>query len=341
MTEPAEKNAMPSPQLFFETINAYQRTAALKAALELEIFSAIGGGADTAPELAKRCGVSDRGVRILCDYLTVIGFLTKEGSRYALTPDSAAFLDRRSPHYMGGAVRFLGSAGLTDCFSDVAACVRKGGTVQSDSGSIAPENPIWVDFARSMEGTMMLPAEVIAQVLNAEHAGACKVLDIAAGHGRFGITLAKHNPHAEVVAADWHNVLEVAKENARAAGVAERYRTLPGSAFDVEFDTGYNIVLITNFLHHFDVPTIEGFLRKVHASLAPGGRAVVLEFIPDENRVSPPVAAQFAMMMLCSTPLGDAYTFAEYQHMFKNAGFASLEMHPVPPTYFRLVIAQA
>src|SRR5437667_349702 len=121
----------PSPTLFFETINAYQRTEALKGAIQLDLFSAIGAGAETAGEP-------------------------------------------------------------------------------------------W------------------------------KVLDIAAGHGLFGIAVARQNPNSQIVALDWSNVLAVAQENARAAGLGDRYHTLPGSAFEVDYGGDYDLVLLTNFLHHFD-----------------------------------------------------------------------------------------
>ncbi len=165
------------------------------------------------------------------------------------------------------------------------------------------------------------------------------MLDIAAGHGLFGITLAQHNPNAEVVAVDWPNVLAVAEENAQAAKVAARYRTVRGSAFDVDYGNGYDLVLLTNFLHHFDPPTCEKLLHKVHAALAPGGRAVTLEFVPNEDRVSPPIPATFAMVMLGTTPSGDAYTFSEYERMFRNAGFSSSELHPLPPTPHQVVMS--
>src|ERR1700690_1497391 len=99
MTGPS-KAQQPSPDLFFATMNAYQRTAALKAALELDLFTAIGEGAQTADALAEHLKVAPRGARILCDYLVVIGFLTKQGAQYGLTPDSAVFLNRRSPAYL-------------------------------------------------------------------------------------------------------------------------------------------------------------------------------------------------------------------------------------------------
>ncbi|MGH9600911.1 MAG: methyltransferase [Terriglobales bacterium] len=330
----------PSPVLFFETINAYQRTAALKTALELNLFTTIGEGAATAPELARRCQAAERGIRILCDYLVVVGFLTKDGNRYGLTPDTATFLDRRSPAYLGGTIGFLGSPMLTGGFQDLTATVRKGGTVLSAEGLLAPEHPMWVEFARCMMPLMALPAELMAKLLEADRGDRWKVLDIAAGHGVFGITLARHNPNAEIVALDWANVLEVAKENAKAAGVADRYSTLPGSAFEAHYGEGYDIVLLTNLLHHFDAPTCEKLLRKVHAALKPGGRAAILEFVPNDDRTSPPIPASFALIMLSNTPAGDAYTFREYQQMLRNAGFESSEIHPLPPTFQHLAIGR-
>ena len=330
----------PSAEHFFETLNAYQQTEALKAAIELDLFTAIGEGGGTSAELGERCRASERGIRILCDYLAVIGFLNKGENRYGLTPDSAKFLDRRSPACMATIARFIISPTLTGAFRDVAAAVRKGGTVMSEEGMVAPEHPVWVEFARAMAPMMALPAELIAGLVGAHAGEKWKVLDIAAGHGLFGIALAKHNPNAEIVAVDWPNVLDVARENAKAAGVSGRYRTIAGSAFEVDYGSGYNLALLTNFLHHFDVPTCESLLRKIHAALAPGARAVAYEFVPDEDRVSPPVAAKFSLMMLGTTPSGDAYTFSEYERMFRNAGFKASELHPLPPTPERVVISR-
>jgi 2-polyprenyl-3-methyl-5-hydroxy-6-metoxy-1,4-benzoquinol methylase len=331
---------MPNPMLIFETLNAYQRSAALKAAIELDVFTAIGEGATTAAALAQRCSASPRGMRILCDFVVTLHLLTKEDNCYGLTPDAAMFLDRKSAMCMASAANFLGSATLAENFKNLAQAVRKGRTVMGPEGTLAPEHPLWVEFARSMAPLMAMPAEMIAQVLQARSAPKWKVLDIAAGHGMFGITLARHNPNTVVVATDWPNVLEVARENARLAGVDSRYETLPGSAFEVEFGSGYDLVLITNFLHHFDLPTCERLLRKVRAALAPDGRALTMDFVPNADRVSPPIPAQFSLMMLSSTPSGDAYTFAEFEQMFRNAGFASSELHALPPSPANLIISR-
>lgn len=332
-----------SPILFFETVNAYQRTEALKAAIELNLFTAIGEGQDTAKALAEKLDVSERGARILCDFLVIIGILLKEGDRYRLTPDSAVFLDSRSPAYLGGTIEFLLTPKVAGGFNNLTEAVRKGGTMLEDEGTVTPENPVWVKFARAMVPMMAMPAQLIAKLLQKDSkldsTRKLRVLDIAAGHGIFGITLAQQNPNVEVTALDWPAVLEVAKENAERAGVSERYKTIAGSAFDVDYGEGYDIVLLTNFLHHFDPPTCEQLLKKVHASLDEGGRAVTLEFVPNEDRVSPPGPAAFSMMMLASTPHGDAYTFPEFEQMFGNAGFSRSELHDLSPTVEQVVIS--
>ncbi len=338
MSTPASQQ--PSPQLFFETINAHQRTEALRGAIELEVFTAIGEGNTTTAELAKRCQTSEKGMRVLCDFLTIMGMLTKQDGRYALTLDSSVFLDKRSPAYLGGATEFLCSPMLTEGARHIADAVRKGGTTMENDGTIGPDNPIWVNFARAMAPMMALPAQLIPKLVDPNADQKLRILDIAAGHGLFGLGFATHNKQAEVTALDWKAVLEVAKENAQKAGVSDRYRTIEGSAFDVDFGAGYDLVLLTNFLHHFDPPTCETLLRKVRAALADGGRAVTLDFVPNEDRVTPPEAAGFSMMMLTSTPSGDAYTFAELERMFANAGFSRSTLHPLPPTIQQVVISE-
>ena len=324
----------PSPLLFMETVNAYQRSAAIKAAIELDVFTRIGEGKSTAREVAEACGAEERGARILCDYLTITGFLTKQDGRYQLTQDSAVFLNRNSPAFVGSAIEFLLSPMLMQGFGDLTTAVRQGGTALPEEGTIAPEHPVWVRFARAMAPLMKMPAQVMAQLVKEQAPeGKLKVLDIAAGHGMFGIAVAKALPEAEVTALDWPQVLEVAQENAQQAGVSERYQWLPGSAFEVDYGGPYDLILLTNFLHHFDAETCEQLLRKVRAALTDKGRAVTLEFVPDEDRVSPPGAATFSLVMLGSTPRGDAYTFSELERMFSNAGFQSSTLHPLPNDY--------
>jgi ubiquinone/menaquinone biosynthesis C-methylase UbiE len=328
--------ARPNPERIFDALSAHERTAALTAAIELDLFSAIGAGAATAGELAGRIGAAERGVRILADYLAVDGFLTKTDGRYGLVPEAAAFLDRRSPAYLGGMAGFLGTPRFLRRYERLADTVRRGGAApDATEGALAPGDPMWVEFARGMAPMQARVAELTAEAVG----GVTRALDIAAGHGLFGIAVARANPAARIVALDWENVLAVARENAEAAGVGDRVELLPGSAFEVDFGTGYDLVLVTNFLHHFDRPTCVELLRRVRAALGPGGRAAIVEFVPDESRVSPPIPAAFSLKMLATTPSGQAYTYAEHDAMCREAGFSSTELRGLGAAPQSLVVA--
>lgn len=322
-----------------DTVNAYQKSAALRAAIELDLFSAIGSGGATVGQLAAKCGGAERGVRILADNLTILGFLTKDAGRYQLTPDSAVFLDRQSPAYIGGAVEFLLAPELTGMYDHLAATIRSGTIAHSELGTLEPEHPVWVHFARNMGSIMAPAARGLADLIELPADRESKVLDISASHGMYGLAFAQKNPKAQIVGLDWAPVLEVAKENARKAGVESRYSTLVGDAFQIEFGTGYDLILIPNFLHHFNKADCVRFLQKCRGALADGGRVAIVEFVPNDDRISPPGVATFSLVMLGSTPEGDAYPFAEFAEMLREAGFQAPVHRPLPSVVSAVIAA--
>jgi len=328
-----------SPQLFNRTITAHQNTAILRTALELDLFAAFAGEPRNAAEIAEHCDASERGARILSNALVSLGFLTKDVDRYAATEETARFLDSTSPAYIGTAAEFHLSPTRLEGFAQMTEAVRKGGTPIAEGGVISPEEPTWPEFAHCMAPMAAIHAPRLVALVGVDETRPVKVLDIAASHGLYGITFAEQHPNVEVVALDWPNVVEVASKNAAAHGVADRHRTLPGSAFEVEFGDGYDIVLMTAFLHMFDPASCEAIFSKAHAALNEGGRAVTMDFMTDEGKTSPPVGAIFAAIMLATSPGGDAYTFAEFESMAANAGFARSERFTMEPSPQRIVIS--
>jgi SAM-dependent methyltransferase len=330
-----------TPAIVFDNLQAYQQTYALQAAIELDIFRAVGHGPGDVASIAHHASASERGIRILCDFLVIHGILQKKDGRYLHTPASAAFLDPSSPACLASIARFFANPVMRAPYEQLAEVVRKGTTLLPGEGSVEPENPAWVVFAESMAPMMAPLAGPLGELVLEGRKDPMRALDIAAGHGLFGIELAKQNPQAHVTGLDWAPVLRVALENARKAGVQERYNMLPGSAFDVEFGGPYDVVLLTNFLHHFDVETCVGLLKKVHRSLKPGGTLGTLEFVPNEDRISPPMPAGFSMTMLTATTGGDAYTFKELSEMHRRAGFGEPTSHPIPMSPHTLLIAKS
>lgn len=325
--------------LFYTTVNAYYRTAAVKAAIELDVFSVVGERGKTLKEIAHACQASERGIRILCHFLVSIGFLKMRDERLFLTRDMAMFLDSKSPGYLGGCIEFLNSPYIVDAFRDLASVIRTGQLTLAADGVVAPDHPQWVQFARAMEPMMSLPSMLLAELADPRPGRPVKVLDVAAGHGRFGIAVAQRNPQADITFLDWDNVLDVARENASKAGVATRSHFLPGSAFDLDWGEGYDVILLTNFLHHFDQSGCEQILRKAHAALKEGGRVLTFEFIANEDRVSPPLPLTFSMMMLGTTPAGEVYTYSDIEKMSLAAGYSHVELKAIPPAMEKVVVS--
>ena len=100
----------------------------------------------------------------------------------------------------------------------------------------------------------------------------------------------------------------------------------PGSVFEADLGEGYDIVLLTNTFHHFDMATCERLMTR---SCGVEGWRKGLEFVPNDRR-TPPLAAAFTLIMLAGTDSREAYTFSQYEKMFRNAGFVRTTEHAVP-----------
>jgi SAM-dependent methyltransferase len=309
----------PNPGWLLDEFRAFERTLALRTAIEMDLFTPIGEGIDSVRALAAAVGASERGLRPLCDFLTVQGHLAKRGARYSLTLNSRLYLTKASPAYLGSAVTFLANDAAVAAFCRLRQAVRKGRASNRDvlGGDVVH----WVEFARAMAPLAQPVAEFAAAALKVDSARPIQVLDIAAGHGLYGIAVAARNPSAHVFAIDAPQVLEVAVENARRAGLAGRYRPLPGDAFKIRFPGHYDLVLTANFAHHWNAAANRRLFKKCCSALKPGGRFVLLDFVSNQDRVSPAADAAFALRLLATGAPGDVYTFREYSRMLRAAGF--------------------
>jgi 2-polyprenyl-3-methyl-5-hydroxy-6-metoxy-1,4-benzoquinol methylase len=305
-----------NPTWLLDEFRAFERTLALRTAIEMDLFTRIGAGANTIRALSAASGASHRGLRALCDYLTVQGHLQKQGARYSLTLNSRLYLTTASPAYFGSAVKFFASD------ATVAAFCRLRQTVQQGTPS-APDfvELDWVEYARSMAPLAEPTAQFAAAALAVDSAGPIQVLDLGAGHGLYGLAIATQNSAAHVFALDAPQVLKIAIENARQAGVARRYHPMPGDAFEKDLGGPYDLVLAANLAHHFDQASNIRLFRKARAALKPAGRLALIEWVPNADRVSPSHDAAFALTVLATSAHGAIYTLKEYSRMLRAAGF--------------------
>ena len=287
--------ALPTPDRIFDLITGYWQTDTLKAAVALDLFSALGRVSRTAGELAKMCNADRDGLRRLCDSLVGIGLLRKRGQRFRSAPDACHFLDHRSPHALADLPRWFNEPPLTTAFATLAASVRAGGTVLGGEGFLTEGRDVWEAFARTVWPLRRLEARYVIDELVAMRVAGRDILDIGCGGSPLGIALLERDPDATLVAQDRSNVVRVALERAAELGVADRMTSLEGSALDVALGGPYDLVLLMNVLEHFDRTSRRLLARRLLKALRPGGAVVTYAPLLDPARTTPPIAVRYSL----------------------------------------------
>jgi ubiquinone/menaquinone biosynthesis C-methylase UbiE/heme-degrading monooxygenase HmoA len=325
-----------------EMMQAYKTTALLRTAMDLDVFDALTNGPATAATLAGKIGADPRGTRILLDALTAVGLLDKQDTHYELPAGAGTLLSRTSPHYLGDMVKVMSGDREWDAFKRLTDAVRHGGTVLAEHAETA-QFDYWVDFAAYASAIAVPTARVMSNALADWAAGrqSPRVLDMACGHGIYGYTFARHNPDARVWSLDWPNVLPVAARHAERLGVRERVELLPGDMFTEPLGGPYDLVLITNVLHHFSQTRATELLRRAAQVLKPDGRLALVGFtVGDEPPMSDPLPYLFSILMLVWTNEGEVHTESGYQRMLADSGFGRPDIHRVADLPLRVLITQ-
>lgn len=311
-----------NPVPVFQALVSYRVAAILRAAIELDCFSAIAEGRRTAAEVSAARGGTERTIRILLDGLAASSpkLLKKTGRRYGLTPLSKRYLVRTSPDYVGSLMPLYGHRRLWESFYGLPDAVRAGKSVMP-SNAHTPNEPFWEDFARATAHEATHKARKMLRLLGKIPAP-CDILDVACGSGMYGATFARWIPGARLTLFDQAYVLATTRN---IVDVPARY--LEGDLFETPFGGPYDLVIASHVFHHFDRETCASLARKLAGALKPGGRLVVQDFIPDEARTKRVQPILFAVTMLVWTEAGDTYTSRDYRKWFSDAGLRKFKHH--------------
>jgi 2-polyprenyl-3-methyl-5-hydroxy-6-metoxy-1,4-benzoquinol methylase len=325
----ASGNHAPTPERLMQFAWGYAPPLILEAALDCRVFDLLDHGPQTVGELAAQSGASERGLTAILNALVGLEFLVRRGNRYALTPESAAFLVSTKPAYHGAYFRHM-TQHILPHWLQLTDAVRTGRPVVAANDQGEGQQ----FFAYFVEGLFPLSYKA-AQVLG-EHLGISKaaspvsVLDIGAGSGVWGIALAHQSPRVTIHAVDWPVVLEVTRSMAQQHGVGDRLRTVAGDLLEADFGAGHQVATIGHILHSEGPERSRQLLRKTFGALAPGGTVVISEFMPNEDRTGPPTPLIFAVNMLVHTEAGDTFTFDEIVAWLREAGFAKPRLLDAP-----------
>lgn len=331
-----------TPAQIFDMLLAYKTTSMLRSAIEVGVFDTLARGPLDAGAVAGRLGLAERGVRLLLGGLSALGLLDSDGRTYQLTAGSAGHLVRGRPGYVGDMARVMASSWEWEAFGRLAEAVRLGGPVVAEHAE-TPRYPYWEQFA-AYAGAVARPTAGLAAATLAPWAGArprLDVLDVACGHGLYGYTLAAAQPHARVWSLDWPNVLPEARKHAADMGVSDRVETIAGDMFEVPLGGPYDVVMVTNVLHHFSPGRGVTLLRRLAAAMAGDGRLVLVGFVTRDGQ--PPArdaaAHLFSVLMLVWTSDGEVHSETTYQQMLDAAGFAEGQLYRVPDLPLCVIVA--
>jgi C-methyltransferase len=317
------------PDRIFEMFHGLWVSGILKAAVELDVFTAIAEGSTTVEAIAAKIEASSRGTRILLNALGALDLVWKRKESYGLEPIADTFLVRGKEAYIGDFSSAVPVAHW-EAFGKMAEAVKKGAPV---CDFLTHESEDWEQVALALVPLGIPVARSLGDILGIGREGrsGCTILDVACGSGVYGYTLLQQDPRATVTGLDRKNVLKVAARVARDMGVAERVTHRAGDILTMDYGhSEFDIAIVSHILQGFDAAQGRGILEKVYDGLFPGGVVVINDFVADEDRCTRRFPLLFACYMLLVTPEGDTYTFSEFKSWLDAIGFQAATKHEVP-----------
>jgi ubiquinone/menaquinone biosynthesis C-methylase UbiE len=312
-----------NPEKIFQTCFAFAPSRILLAGVELEVFTLIASGHNTAKEIAKMANADQRGMEILLNSLVSLEFLTKQNGIYGLTPISEKFLVKGIPTYYGGFVPNVDM--LWEPWRDLTNVVRTGRPftpIEREEGEEFFQKLVSQIFPMSYPG-----AKTAAEKLGLENSN---ILDIAAGSGAWGLAFAERDTNTRVTALDWPGVLKVTKKFVNKFGLDDRFSYISGDLREVDFGNGYDLVILGHICHSEGAENTVKLISKCYNSLEDGGKLLIADMIPDDERCSAVFPLLFAVNMLVSTTEGNTFTMKEYKEWLENAGFHDIKTLDIP-----------
>ncbi|MGE5177214.1 MAG: methyltransferase [Hyphomicrobiales bacterium] len=329
----AREKAGVLPDDLQQTLYAFRESRALLTAIELDVFTAVGAGADAAA-VAHAIGAEPRATERLLNALVAMDLLVKRDGRFANGPVAARFLSAGAPDDSRAALRHV--VNLWPRWTSLTECVRQGTPVTHTD--MKDRDDDWIEpFIAAMHKTATFRAPMVVRALDL--AGVKRALDVGGGSGAYAMAFARAVPglHADVL--DLPRVVPLTRRYVEAAGLAERVTAREGDIRDERYGSGYDLVFFSAVCHMLSPDENRAMLRKARAALAPGGRVAIHDFVLNEDGTAPRSGALFALNMLVGTSGGSSYRGEEYAAWLGETGFGEAKRLALPgPT--SLVVAR-
>jgi SAM-dependent methyltransferase len=325
-------NEHPTPEKILQTGLAFWASKTLLSAIEIGVFTELSRGPEPFDSISGRLGLHPRSARDFLDALVALGFLARTGDHYANTPETALFLDRRKPSYVGGVLE-MANHRLYPFWGHLTEALRTG----------VPQNEMRTGGPGLFETLYADPArlkEFLAAMTGISHGANLTIarafpwathrsfVDVGAAQGDLAAQIALANPHLRGLGFDLPEVAPVFEEYVAVAGVADRLTFQPGDFFKQDLPKA-DVVLMGHILHDWDLPTKRMLIKKAFDAIPKGGALIVYEAIIDDDRSKNAFGLMMSLNMLIETPGGFDYTGADCAGWMKDAGFSDTRVQPL------------
>ena len=298
----------------------FRESKIILAANEFDLFTALSDKQLRASELSETVRADARALAVIMDALTAIGFLIKENDLYRNSEAAERFLVKGKPDYKGDILKFMN--GSWKHWIDLEETIRTGSADLSADLRNQSQREYNQTYIWAMDNVARDKAERVVQKLDLSNVR--KMLDIAGGAATYSIAFAKANHQLTSVVLDLPFPIEVASENIAKNGLQDRIFTRAKSYWEAEYEPEFDLVLLSQVVHHLNHSQCAELIKRSVKALAPGGRMIVHDSILSESRTSPYFAAIFSVSMLAATECGQCHTFSEVQEWMKDAGLVKI-----------------
>ena len=324
---PADAAPLPSPAPLMKLALAYRSSAVLFAALDVDVFTRLAAGPQSAEGLATEIGAHPPALRLLLDACLAEGLLTAEGERYANTPLAAAFLSRGGPAYSASGFKY--AQNLYEPWGRLTHLVREGRPPMPPTEILGDDPAKTRAFVLAMHERARGIGSVLPHLVNL--AGRRRLLDVGGGPGTYSAELVQQTPGLHSTVLDVPGVLAVTRELIDQSGVADRIELMPGDYLRTPFGSGFDVVLMSGMMHRETPDSCRLLLRKAFDALEPGGLLIVSDvFFEDDSKRTPPFAVYFALNMMITSDEGSAHAKTEMARWMAEIGFGGVETRDLP-----------
>lgn len=318
----------------------FMASKALFAGLHIDVFTHLAKKPHSIDEMAAATGVPANRVATLLTALASIGLVACEDGRFVNSPGAGAFLSRDAKYDFGDYLRYQIDRQMypfLEQLNDVIEGSLDPSSVDSYQEWMSDPDEAMV-YSKAQHAGSLGPGLTLSRLVDLSEAH--NLLDVAGGTGAMTIRLLEANPDLVATIIDFPNVAEIGWRFIAEAGMVNRVRYIPGNAIEAEWPDDQDALLMSYLFSGVPGETVPGLIAGAYKALNPGGHFMVHDFMVEDDRTGPPLAALWQLQHMAFTPEARSVTPGWLRKQLEDAGFVDIREEQMIPGLTRLLHAR-